>query len=169
MENKTNLPAPGSVKLSFLFGSYLDRIFCAKSHLLERLPHLAAQAHFSDLKNAINETVEDLEKQIARMKMIYSLLGTEPRDVNCNGMLAMVEDAYRYIHKNKEDPVMQDMAILFYLQNIESVEAGSFQGLQLASVNMKNKKIEQLVRESFDEAKEDRALFVSIIKKYMQG
>ncbi len=168
MENKANLPDPGSVKLTTLFGGYLDRIYCAKSHLLERLPELASQAHFSDLKNAINETVEDVEKQIARMKMIYLLLGNEPSDVQCSGLVAMVEDAYDDIHRNGEDAVMQDMAILFYLQNIESVEIASFQVLQMAAVNMKDKQIEQLIRENFDEAKEDRALFVSIIKKYIQ-
>ena len=53
------------------------------------------------------------------------------------------------------------------MQNIEGVEAASFQVLQLAAVKMKNARIKQLLRENFDEAKADRALLLLITTKYI--
>ena len=93
----------GPVKLLSFFTNYLDRIYCAKSHLVERLPELALQAHFKDLRHAIMEAKEDVEKQISRMDEIYGLIKGKPSFANCNGLISMVEDAYADIHEQSGD------------------------------------------------------------------
>jgi len=62
--NLSGLPtkALSEDKLKNFFISHLNRIYCAKSHLVERLPEMKLQAHFNDLKHAIEETLEDVEK-----------------------------------------------------------------------------------------------------------
>jgi len=62
---------------------------------------------------------------------------------------------------------LRDLSILFYMQNIESVEMASFQVLKMVAVKLKNKQLTQLLTENFDEAKEDRALLLLITKKYL--
>jgi ferritin-like metal-binding protein YciE len=59
------------------------------------------------------------------------------------------------------------MAILFYLQNVESIEIASFQVLQMMAVKMKNAEILQLLKENLDEAKDDRMLLLLITAKYV--
>jgi ferritin-like metal-binding protein YciE len=157
----------GPAKLLVFFAGFLDRIYCAKIHLVERLPELAFQSHFSDLRHAISETLEDVNLQIHRMDEIYRLLNRPHSAVRCDGLVAMVEDAYSAIHEHPDDPELRDLAILFYMQNIESVEAASFQVLQLAAVKMKNERIKQLLLENYDDAKADRALFLLITAKYL--
>lgn len=157
----------GSEKLKFFFIKHLDRIHAAKLHLVSRLPGLAQEVQFADLKYAINETVANVEKQIARMEVIYTLLDAEVSRGSIHGLTGLIEDAFEAIDEQDWEPELQDLSIIFYLQNIESVEMASFQILQMAAVKLKNKQIDQLLKENYDEAKADRTLLLLISAKYI--
>jgi ferritin-like metal-binding protein YciE len=157
----------GSEKLKIFFLKHLDRIYAAKLHLVSKLPSLADEVQFADLKNAIAETVEDVEKQISRMEIIYTLLDGEVSNGSIHGLTGLIEDAFEAISEQKGEPEMRDLSIIFYLQNIESVEMASFQILQMAAVKLKNKHVNQLLKENYDEAKADRTLLLLISSKYI--
>ena len=157
----------GSEKLKYFFIKHLDRIYAAKLHLVSKLPSLLEEVQFSDLKFAICETVEDVEKQIARMEVIYTLLDAEISRGSIHGLTGLIEDAFEAINEQAGEPELRDLSIIFYLQNIESVEMASFQILQMAAVKLKNKHINQLLRENYDEAKADRTLLLLISSKYI--
>ena len=157
----------GSEKLKFFFIKHLDRIYAAKLHLVSKLPGLLEEVQFADLKNAICETVEDVEKQIARMEVIYTLLDAEVSRGSIHGLTGLIEDAFEAINEQKGEPELRDLSIIFYMQNIESVEMASFQILQMAAVKLKNKQINQLLKENYDEAKADRTLLLLISSKYI--
>jgi hypothetical protein len=48
----------GNTRLLKFFTDNLDRIYCAKKHMVDRFPEIANEAHFSDLNLAIMETVD---------------------------------------------------------------------------------------------------------------
>jgi len=162
--NRINL---GSEKLKKFFLKHLDRIYTAKLHLVHRLPSLAAEAEFSELKQAIDETVQAVEQQVARILMIYALLDSTPNSGSINGLTGMIDDAFMAINEQHGEPELQDLSIIFYLQNIESVEMSSFQILQMAAVGLKNRQVSQLLKENYDEAKSDRILLLLISSKYI--
>ena len=63
-----NEPNPlGRERLLAYFTDHLNRICCAKTHLVKRLPEAAGLASFRDIRNAVDETREDVVKQIERM------------------------------------------------------------------------------------------------------
>ena len=157
----------GSDKLKVFFIKHLDRIYGAKLHLVSKLPSLVSEVEFADLKNAIIETVDDVEKQIARMEVIYSLLDAEVSKGSIHGLTGLIQDAFEAINEQMGEPELRDLSIIFYLQNIESVEMASFQILQMAAVKLKNKHINQLLKENYDEAKADRTLLLLISSKYI--
>ena len=157
----------GSDRLKVFFIKHLDRIYGAKLHLVSKLPSLADEAEFADLKNAIVETVSDVEKQIARMEVIYSLLDAEVSKGSIHGLTGLIQDAFEAINEQIGEPELRDLSIIFYLQNIESIEMASFQILQMAAVKLKNKHISQLLKENYDEAKADRTLLLLISSKYI--
>ncbi|TCC92395.1 DUF892 family protein [Pedobacter frigiditerrae] len=154
-------------KLKTFFIGHLDKIYCAKIHLITRLPQLLEQAHFADLKSAILETINHVENEISRMEMIYTILDSTYSDCNAKGLTGLVEDAFSAIQQQGKDRELRDLSILFYLQNIESVEMASFQILQMAAVKIKNKQIANLLKENYEEAKADRTLFLLIASKYI--
>lgn len=172
MDRKLNSPASwdrinlGSNQLKRFFITHLDRIYAAKVHLITKLPILVAEAQFSDLKNAIEETIAGVRNQIIRMQMIYTLLDAEPQEGSIHGLIGLVDDAFEAIKQQDGEAELQDLSIIFYLQNIESVEMASFQILRMAAVKL-DKQVGALLKENYEEAKSDRALLLLISSKYI--
>ncbi len=172
MDERSNKRKSGKVylgpeKLRTYFINNLDKIYTAKTHLVSNLPEIAEEIHFSDLRNAILETLSDVEKQVARMDIIYAMLDVEPAKGSFSGLAGLVTDAFSDIKHHSQDPELRDLSIAFYMQNIESVEMASFQVLEMASVKLKNKQIKQLIKENYEEAKADRTLLLLITAKYI--
>lgn len=170
-ENKTDrrIAPLGDARLKTFFIDHLNRIYCAKMHMVGRFPELAEEANFSDLNHAIIETTDDVKRQMLRMDEIYRLLGANHSDASCEGMVAVLEDAFKEIYTLKDESALRDMSILFYMQNIESIEMASFQVLKLMALRLDNPEVSQLITENFDEAKEDRELLLMITDKYISG
>ena len=57
--------------------NHLNHIYYAKAHLVKWLPKLKDEVYFEDLQYAVAETVDDVEKQMARMELIYELLDAQ--------------------------------------------------------------------------------------------
>jgi ferritin-like metal-binding protein YciE len=172
MEEKSNQSKSGKIvlgtkKLRTYFINNLDKIYAAKTHLVKHLPKIVDESHFSDLRYAIQETLGDVERQIARMDIIYTLLDADRAKGNCSGLVGLVDDAFADIRVHSKEPELRDLSIAFYMQNIESVEMASFQVLEMAAVKLKNKQVKQLIRENYDEAKADRTLLLLITAKYV--
>jgi len=149
------------------FSGHLDRIYCGKEHLLDSLPALASQAHFSDLKLAILELRDDVRKQIDRMNEIYEMLQLERNEAGCVGMISLLQEMFEGIDSHRGEKPFCDLSLIFYLQNIESIETISFQMLRLTASKLGHEGVNQLLRESFDEAKEDRGLLLQIGEKFI--
>ena len=153
--------------LNKFFLRHLDRIYCAKSHLVERLQESNISTRFKDLHRAVNKTCKDVNSQIARINRIYVLLGSKASMQYCDGLVAMVEDAFLSIHQQQDSEFLRNLSILAYLHEIESVEIASFNILLLAASHLPDKQVAQLIKENLDEANEDCELVMLITKKYL--
>lgn len=157
----------GKQNLKKFFIAHLDKVYTAKSHLITKLPEIAGHVHFTDLKDAIHTTVTDVKKQMARMDIVYDLLETSHTSGTHSGLTGLVDDSFKDIQLHSNHPELRDMSVLFYLQNIESMEMASFQMLQISSVKLEDKNIKQLIKENYEEAKADRTLMLLIAAKYI--
>jgi len=172
MDDHTHPLPPGALSAASLrsfFIDHLNRIYCAKSHLQERLPELRAQAQFSDLSQSISETLVGVEKQVSRMDQIFLLLKIKHTFENCQGLIGMIENTFTAIQQERKEAALPDLSILFYLQQIETVEMASFKMLNLTAPLMNNEKLRQLLKENFDEASEDLTLLQHISSKYFKN
>lgn len=156
-----------SQKLLNYFIDHLNLIYCAKLHIVEKLPLLAEYATFADLRNAILETCSDVQKQILRMDEIYILIDASYSEKKCAGTLGLIEDVFTAISEKNDDALLRDLSILFYMQHMESIEIASFKVLQMTAVTFQNSQISQLLLENFDEARDDRKLLLLINAKYL--
>lgn len=164
-----NTPNLGANRLAEYFIEHLNRIYCAKLHMVERIPKIAENADFSDLRHALTETYEDVELQISRMNEIYRIIDGSYSNESLKSTIGVFEDAFAAINKHRADPLLRDLSILFYMQNLESIEVASFKVLQIAAVQLKNKQVSQLLQENYDEARDDRALLLMINARYLKG
>lgn len=157
----------GRDELRRFFISHLNRIYCAKNQLVDKLPFLGTKAHFLDLKQAVDETVDAVRMQILRMNRIYILLDDFYHPESCVGLAGILDEAFQSIGVPDDSPALRDLSILFYMQNIESVESASFQILLRVSDRLEDQEIFQLLLECYDEAREDKALFRAITENYL--
>jgi ferritin-like metal-binding protein YciE len=142
--------------------SHLNVVYSAKSHLVERLPDLAMQSSFSDLNLAIEETTVDVLRQMGRIEEIFVLLDSVQSNENTDDIISYAENSYNAIHTSSELRIIRDIAILFYLQNVESLEMSSFKILMLIAGRIKNPAVSQLLKENYYEAKEDSTLLLLV-------
>ena len=115
------------------FSGHLDRIYCGKEHLINSMPALAEQANFGDLRLAIMELRDDVRKQIDRMNEIYEMLQLERNEAGCVGMTSLLQEMFEGIDTHKGEKPYCDLSLIFYLQNIESIETTSLQMLLLTA------------------------------------
>jgi ferritin-like metal-binding protein YciE len=154
-------------ELRQFFISHLNRIFCAKSQLADKLPELAGRSHFLDLRQAIGETVEIVADQIARIKQMYIALDAFYRPEGCAGLAGILDEAFQSIGVPGESPALRDLSILFYLQNMESIEMASFKMMIYVAAKLEEPGVEQMLLECFDEAKDDNVLLKEITANYL--
>ena len=157
----------GNEDLLVFFVSHLNRIYCAKSQLVEKLPELCRQAHYLDLTQAIYETVDVVRFQIQRIKQMYILLDSIYHSESCNGLIGMLDEAFQAMGPHSNKPALRDLSILFYIQNIESVEMASFKMLMIVAEKLDEPSVTQLLQECYDEAREDRVLLRQITERYV--
>ena len=168
---ETSQRSPGQelsqAELRHFFLNHLNRIFCAKSQLLAKLPLLARRAQFLDLQQAIAETIEVVALQISRMRQVYILMDDFYKPESCVGLVGILDEAFQSVGAPGGSPALSDLSLLFYMQNIESIELASFNMMMFVAEKMHQPEVVQLLRECFDEAKEDKALLKAITAKYL--
>jgi ferritin-like metal-binding protein YciE len=162
--NKIDL---GPQHLKEYFFIHLNKIYCAKQHLLERLPRLATLAGFKGLKDAIENSSSEIARQIGRMDEIYKELNEVHQPDSCKGFKSLIEEVFVDIDLHQGSQSLQDMSIIYYLQNIESLQMASLQALQLAAVRFGNEPVNALLQKNFSEAKAERELLVMLSAKYL--
>ncbi len=154
-------------QLELFFIHHLNKIYAAKKLLVTELPEVLDNAHFSDLREAMYDTIESVKNQILRMEEIYRIMPATFSEYDSNGLKGLINDSFNDIKLYGENPELRDMSILFYLHNIECMEMASFQILEMASVKLKNRRIKLLIQQNYEEAKGDRTLLLLISAKYI--
>lgn len=158
----------GPKNLKTFIIDHLNIVYSAKSHLVTKLPEIAGHVHYTDLREGILETVSDVEKQMARVELVLTLLDAGISAEHCVGVVGMIDEAFLSIKRNPgRDHGLRDLSIAYYMQQIESVEMASFQILEMASVKLKDKQVKKLLKENYSDARADRTLMLLIAAKYI--
>lgn len=167
METRNPTEEISADELRHFFISHLNRIFCAKSELVDKLPELGKRAQFRDLHQAVDETVEIVQNQIARIKQIYIELDAWYQPESCIGLAGILDEAFQSIGGPEETPALRDLSILFYMENIESIEKSSFAVMLKVAEKLGEPTVAQLLLECYDEAREDKVLFRQLAEYYL--
>ena len=86
---------------------------------------------------------------------------------SCVGLIGILDEAFQAIGLPEDSPAIRDLSVLFYMQNIESIETASFKTMLLVAHKLNQPEVEQLILECYDEAREDKVLFKEIMQKYL--
>ncbi len=145
---------------------HLNRIYCVRSHISERLQDLIGQSDFAGLQVALVETQLSVEQQLARLYGIYLLMDSVPAMTGCDELTELMESDYATIYGQFAGPVFRDLAVLFYLQTAESAAMISFRLLRLLAAQMGNERLQGLLAEICDGVVAYPLLFSAITEKH---
>jgi ferritin-like metal-binding protein YciE len=154
--------------LKQVFVHNLNRIYFGKCYLNQHLGHLTELASFHALQLALQEFMDDIKKQIARMDEIYTIIGEKPSDKNCNPIKSIVKDNF-CLDEDQVMPLLTDTDIISYVQLLEHINITACRMLKMIAAKQKNKQVEQLLVECFDESIDNDKLFTLISKEYISG
>src|ERR1700761_6125336 len=121
--------SPADLQKTFALNQ-INKLYCAQSHLHERLGEITDQANFSDLHLAIREAVNDMEQQITNTNKLYSAYKCEYSFELCKSLLLTMEEDFDAVQKHSGDS-LRDMCLINYIQSIQNIISAAFQLLQL--------------------------------------
>jgi len=101
------------------------------------------------------------------MKEIYILLDAWYQPESCIGLIGILDEAFQSIGNPSESHSLRDLSILFYMQNIESIESASFKVMIHVADKLAQPEVVQLLLECYDEAREDKILLKQITENYL--
>ncbi|MDB5123745.1 MAG: hypothetical protein JWP94_1874 [Mucilaginibacter sp.] len=151
------------LKKTFL--EHLNYIYLGKHHLLNFFKEVKEIAKLNVLKMALQEGIDDTEDQIMQMDEIYAAIQEKPSKTNTLGLKAMTLEAYLAVIKSGKTPLERDVFILFYLQQIESIEITYYKVLKnlAKAVGYNYRFLDQPI----DLAVENKILFETIYQEYI--
>lgn len=141
-------------KIKGLFVGHLNRLHCAKAHLVERLVDICGEPMFSSVKLPIEKALTQTEGQIAALDQIYGILGTQYSFDDCTGLVAFLEDTFSSFQANIKDPHLSYILILSYLYRITYIENAEKEILLLLAGKLNNSQVNDILNQSFGSVEE---------------
>ncbi len=109
------------VSLEDLLVHELKDVYNAEQQLVKALPKVAKKACSPELKNAIEEHLEETEGHVDRLEKIFDLLGKPAKSVKCKAMEGILDEGEELM-KEKADPETLDAGIIMSAQKVEHYE-----------------------------------------------
>lgn len=153
--------------LKKIFIMQLSNIYCVKQYLVANLPIMAASASFNDLKSAIMEQVDDIKLQLLSMEQIYKIIGEEYSPQQCLGVRFLTIEAYVAIKAEGMSNLEADLAMLCYLNAVESLEISSYKVLSDIANSLPEDGLRLLLKQNLDMSKDTKELYELISKEYI--
>lgn len=158
--------SPGAEKLQPFFIQHLNMLYCAKAHIIERLPDIAEANFFRSIKAVVNDAIEQAEAQVEKMDQIYKIFNTRYSFEHLTGLVNFLERSFTNSQWNMSDPDLGIIMIISYLDFIECLEASCVHLLKLLALKLQNEKLSQLLKEGF--VKVDKVLAAQLTDLYTE-
>ena len=134
-----------------LFIQELKDIYSAEKQAVRAYPRLAKRVESDELKQALQEHLEQTKEQVNRLERIFELLDTRAGGKTCEGMKGLL--AAQHAEEIEPGPVL-DAALIGALQRVEHYEIASYGTVATLAEAMGQEEIKELLGETLEEEKE---------------
>jgi ferritin-like metal-binding protein YciE len=125
-------------------------LLSAEKQLVAALPKVAEAAHSDELKQAINEHLEETRGHVQRLEEITGLLGIDSSATTCKALQGLVAEGEEILAKDG-DPVAKDAAIIAAAQRIEHYEIAAYGTARTLAGELDQQEAGKLFGETLDE------------------
>jgi ferritin-like metal-binding protein YciE len=117
-----------AMKIKSLEDLYLDELrdlYSAETQLVKALPKMAKAVSSSDLRQAIEEHLEQTKGHVQRLEQIFERLDARGRGRKCKAMEGLIEEGKELIDEDPE-PAILDAGIIAAAQKVEHYEMAGY-------------------------------------------
>jgi ferritin-like metal-binding protein YciE len=125
-------------------------LLSAEKQLVAALPKVAQAAHSPELKEAINEHLEETRTHVQRLEEVQGLLGMDRSATTCKAMQGLVAEGEEVLGE-AGDPVAKDAAIIAAAQRIEHYEIAGYGTAKTLAGELDHGDAANLLSETLDE------------------
>jgi ferritin-like metal-binding protein YciE len=136
-----------------LFVDELKDIYSAEKQAVKAYPRLTRAVQSEDLKQAMQEHLEQTKGQIERLDRIFEILEKRSSGKSCEGMKGLIEEAQTQLEEIEKGPVL-DCAIIGALQRVEHYEIAAYGTVATLAEAMGQEEVKELLGETLEEEKE---------------
>lgn len=140
-------------QLQEVFMTELADAYHAEGQILKALPKMAKAAQSQELKQAFTEHFRQTERQLERLKEVFSLFGKPPRGKKCHGMAGIIDEGKEFIDDLEQGPGL-DAALISAAQKVEHYEIASYGSLRTWAGFLNNEEARQILQQTLDEESE---------------
>jgi ferritin-like metal-binding protein YciE len=138
--------------LEDLLHDELKDIYDAEKQLTKALPKLAKKATNEELRDAIEQHLQETEGHVNRLEQIFDQLGMPARGKRCEGMKHLIEEGNDMIGDAEEDAT-RDAVMIAAAQKAEHYEIASYGTLRTWATVLGKGEVAALLEESLEEEK----------------
>ncbi|PYR43148.1 MAG: ferritin-like domain-containing protein [Acidobacteria bacterium] len=144
--------------LGDLMQDELKDIYDAEKQLTKALPKLAKKASNEDLRDALEQHLQETEGHVERLEQVFDQLGMPARGKRCEGMKHLIDEGNTMISDAEEEGT-RDAVMIAAVQKTEHYEIASYGTLRTWANVLGKTEIAALLDETLEEEKEaDRKL-----------
>jgi ferritin-like metal-binding protein YciE len=138
--------------LEDLMQDELKDIYDAEKQLTKALPKLAKKAANEDLREALQQHLQETEGHIERLEQIFEQLEMPARGKRCEGMKHLIDEGNEMVADAEEDAT-RDAVMIAAAQKVEHYEIASYGTLRTWANVLGKDDIASLLEETLEEEK----------------
>lgn len=151
-ENESQSKQSMDSELHELFLDQLADALDAEKQLTKALPKVAKAAHSEELREAIEQHLEETENHVTRLGEVFESIGDKAPKKSCAAMQGLITEAGE-IMKEKKGSSALDAALIAAAQKVEHYEIATYGTLLAWAETMGHNEAADLLRETLDEEK----------------
>ena len=140
-----------------LFVEELRDLYSAESQLVKALPKMAKGASSEELKQALEDHLEQTQGHVERLEEVFEQLDETPKGKTCKAMKGLVEEGSEILEEDGEDSVI-DAGIIAAAQKVEHYEIASYGTVRAWAGLLGENEAAELLQETLDEEGEANKL-----------
>ena len=137
-------------ELHELFLDQLADIYNAEQQLTKALPKMAKAAESDELREAIEQHLEETEEHVSRLEQVAESLGESLKKKTCRAMKGLIEEGEDIVSEQKNSSAL-DAGIIAAAQKVEHYELATYGTLATWAEQMGHDEAVKLLRQTEDE------------------
>lgn len=136
-----------------LFVEELKDLYSAEKQIVKALPKVAKAVESEELREAIEEHLEQTRGHVERLDRAFEILGKRASGKTCKGAQGLIEEGAELIDEIEEGAV-RDAALISALQRVEHYEIAAYGTVATFAEAMGQSEIHELLGETLQEEKD---------------